>query len=160
MKKMIIALVLICLVVSVCACGGETDAETTVADTAAVTEAADTTEAAVESEAAEVDLSNPDAVVEFGDYEGQQALSKSIQNLEMTGKVVSIDGTFSVLGTSHVIGQSNGNGESVGTVITVEGYEDADYPADGAHVQLVGVVVTEGLTSTISVKPENITVVE
>ena len=51
------------------------------------------------------DLAKVDVEIEYGDYDGMEKLSKSIQNGEMTGKVVKIDGVVMHPGTSYSIGQ-------------------------------------------------------
>ena len=62
------------------------------------------------------DLAKVDVEIEYGDYDGMEKLSKSIQNGEMTGKVVKIDGIVMHPGTSYSIGQANEAGSSkIGT---------------------------------------------
>lgn len=138
MKKLLIALLVVAMVaVSFTACGAEKTDTTPTDNTTPVENNEDTTETPAPTET---------LTVEFGDFEGQQAVSKSIQNLECTGYAVEIEGISSKYGTHYSIGQKNDNGEFTGTT-----YEfDGEYPADGAHVKLVGVVVTEGIVSSIS----------
>ena len=92
------------------------------------------------------DLKNIDETISFGDYDSQYTLSKAIQNGDKLGKVVKIDGTVSHFGKgmSYNIGQkkSEGNG-FIGTSFTIEDADEADYPADGDHVVLTGVVVVD-----------------
>ena len=92
------------------------------------------------------DLKNIDETISFGDYDSQYTLSKAIQNGDKLGKVVKIDGTVSHFGKgmSYNIGQkkSEGNG-FIGTSFTIEDADEADYPDDGDHVVLTGVVVVD-----------------
>ena len=98
------------------------------------------------------DLSKVDETISFGDYDSQYTLSKAIQNGEKLGKVVKIDGTVSHMGKgfSYNIGQkkSEGNG-FIGTTFTIEDGEEADYPADGDHVVLTGIVVADEETGLV-----------
>ena len=94
------------------------------------------------------ELSNAEEAIEFGDYEGMYTLSKSIQNGEMTGKVVQIDGLVQHPGTSYSVVQENEDGSGkIGTVFIIDDATDADYPADGDHIIITGKVVE---TSTLN----------
>lgn len=88
------------------------------------------------------DLAKVDVAVEYGDYDGMEKLSKSIQNGEMTGKVVKIDGVVMHPGTSYSIGQANEAGSSkIGTQFDIVDAAAADYPADKDRVVITGKVV-------------------
>lgn len=89
----------------------------------------------------EEDLAKVDVEIEYGDYDGMEKLSKSIQNGEMTGKVVKIDGIVMHPGTSYSIGQANASGSAkIGTQFEiVDG--TSSYPADKDHVVITGKVV-------------------
>ena len=88
------------------------------------------------------DLANVDVEIEYGDYDGMQKLSKSIQNGEMTGKVVKIDGVVMHPGTSYSIGQANESGSAkIGTQFDIVDAAAIYYPADGDRVVLTGKVV-------------------
>ncbi len=88
------------------------------------------------------DLAKVDVEIEYGDYDGMEKLSKSIQNGEMTGKVVKIDGIVMHPGTSYSIGQANGAGSSkIGTQFDIIDAAAADYPADKDRVVITGKVV-------------------
>ena len=88
------------------------------------------------------DLVKVDVAVEYGDYNGMQELSKAIQNGEMTGKVVKIDGVVMHPGTSYSIGQANEAGSSkIGTQFDIVDAVAADYPADKDRVVITGKVV-------------------
>ena len=98
------------------------------------------------------DLKNVDESVAFGDYDSQFTLSKAIQNGEKLGKVVKIDGTVSHYGKgfSYTVGQKKSDGTGfIGTVFTIEDGEESDYPADGDHVVLTGVVVADEETGLV-----------
>lgn len=88
------------------------------------------------------DLAKVDVTVEYSDYDGMQELSKAIQNGEMTGKVVKIDGIVMHPGTSYSIGQANESGSSkIGTQFDIVDAAAADYPADKDRVVITGKVV-------------------
>ena len=87
------------------------------------------------------DLKNVDETITYGDFDAMKALSKAIQNGEKTGKVVKIDGVISHPGMSYSIAEQSADGTTkIGTIFTIEDGTDADYPADGAHVILTGIV--------------------
>lgn len=137
MKKILIAM-LACgaMALSLTACGGAQPEAPAASETTAESSAAETSSEATESKdpVAPAEIS---VTVDFGDYDAQQALSKSIQNGEMTGQGIEIDG-ISSKGISHYsIGQEDGKGNYVGTTYEMEG----EYPEDGAHVKLTGTVV-------------------
>ena len=88
------------------------------------------------------DLAKVDVEIEYGDYDGMEKLSKSIQNGEMTGKVVKIDGVVMHPGTSYGIGQANESGSAkIGTQFDIVDAAAAYYPADKDHVVITGKVV-------------------
>lgn len=81
-----------------------------------------------------------DASVMYGDYEKMQSLSKSIQNGEMTGKIVSIDGLVNHPGASYSVVQKNADGTTkIGTVFIID--DGTEYPADGTRISIVAKVV-------------------
>ena len=93
------------------------------------------------------DLKNVDETIDFGDYDAQQTLSKAIQNGEKTGKVVKIEGVVSNFGKgmSYNIGQRKTEGNQfIGTSFVIEDGEESDYPKDGDHVVITGIVKAEG----------------
>ena len=96
----------------------------------------------------EDDLKKVDETIDFGDYDAQQTLSKAIQNGEKTGKVVKIEGTVSHFGKgmSFNIGQKKTEGNQfIGTTFVIEDVEgEDDYPKDGDHVVITGIVKAEG----------------
>lgn len=152
MMKKILSIVLTAalmgvLVMSLTACGSKKEPETT---TAAATEekteapAEEETEAPAEEEKAEVPAG--DAItVAFEDFDAQEALSKSIQNMEATGKAVEIEGISRKIGTKYSIGQVK-DGKFIGTNYTFDG----EYPAEDAHIILKGTVVQDGFVCTIT----------
>ena len=88
------------------------------------------------------DLAKVDVEIEYGDYGGMEKLSKSIQNGEMTGKVVKIDGVVMHPGTSYSIGQANESGSAkIGTQFNIVDAAAAYYPADKDRVVITGKVV-------------------
>jgi hypothetical protein len=100
------------------------------------------------------DLKNVDVTIAYGDYEAMESLSKKIQNGEMDGKVVKIDGKVSNFskGMSYNIGERRENGNAfIGTTFTIEDGAEDDYPSDGDQVVITGIVKADdsGLVHTI-----------
>ena len=94
------------------------------------------------SELSAGDLANVDVIIEYGDYDGMQSLAKDIQNGNMVGKVVKINGLVSHPGTSYsVVEESEDGTKKIGTQFVIDNAEGAEYPTDGAHVVLTGKVV-------------------
>ena len=88
------------------------------------------------------DLANVDVTVSYGDYDAMEELSKAIQNGEMVGKVVKIDGIVMHPATTYSIGQANASGSAkIGTQFDIVDAAAAYYPADGDRVVLTGKVV-------------------
>lgn len=88
------------------------------------------------------DLANVDITVAYGDYDAMEELSKAIQNGEMVGKVVKIDGIVMHPATSYSIGQANESGSAkIGTQFDIVDAAAAYYPADGDRVVITGKVV-------------------
>ena len=88
------------------------------------------------------DLAKVDVEIEYGDYDGMEKLSKSIQNGEMTGKVVKIDGVVMHPGTSYSVGQANESGSAkIGTQFDIVDAAAAYYPADKDRVVITGKIV-------------------
>ncbi len=104
------------------------------------------------------DLANVDETVAYGDFDAMQALSKSIQNGEMVGKVVKIDGTVSKPGTSYSIVQANeGDTKKIGTKFVIEGADDSSYPKDGSRVVITGKVIEDSpMSFIIKTVPEKV----
>lgn len=88
------------------------------------------------------DLANVDITVAYGDYDAMEELSKAIQNGEMVGKVVKIDGIVMHPATSYSIGQANESGSAkIGTQFDIVDAAAAYYPADGDRAVITGKVV-------------------
>ena len=100
------------------------------------------------------ELENVDVMVEYGDYDAMYDLSKSIQNGEMVGQVVRIDGDVSHPMSTYSIVQQNADGsQSIGTQFIIDG--DAEYPEDEAHVIITGKVIEkEPMVFVIQTLPE------
>lgn len=153
MKKLIVIVLTLVLVFSLVACGGSEEVQPDTPDSPAVDI---TTDAPA---APEADLSKVDVDIAFGDYDAMQNFMQKVGNFEAEENVVKIDGVVSKLGTSYSIMEEDANGGRLGVTLVVDGWTDADYPADYTRVQILGVVVTEGWNHYISVLPENITIV-
>ena len=109
------------------------------------------------------DLANVDVTIEYGDYDGMQALAKDIQNSRADGTVVQIDGDVShfAQGMSFNIVEHNADrSKQIGTTFVIQGAEESAYPADGTHIKLTGKVVAEGMTHHILTLPEFVEVIE
>lgn len=88
------------------------------------------------------DLQQVSESIVFGDYDGMETLSKKIQNGEMVGEVVYIDGLVSHPGTMYSVVQENPEGtQKIGTRFVIEGLDESSYPEDGVHVIITGKVV-------------------
>ena len=86
------------------------------------------------------ELENVDVVVEYGDYDAMYDLSKSIQNGEMVGKVVKIDGDVSHPMSTYSIVQHNADGsQSIGTQFVIDG--NVEYPDDDDRAVIIGKVI-------------------
>lgn len=115
----------------------------------------------VEEGIKDMDFSKIDVSVEYGDYDSMFAQSKAIQNGEMLGKVVKIDGVVSHPMNNYSIGQEDANGSFVGTVFVIEGIEDDDYPEDGDRVVITGEVVEQSpMYFVIRTMPQYVEVME
>ena len=101
------------------------------------------------------DLSNIDVTVGYGDYDVMFAQSKAIQNGEMVGQVIRIDGIVSHPMSKYSIGQKGDNGQFIGTEFIIEGADESEYPNDGEHVVITGEVVEkEPLYFVIKTTPQ------
>ncbi len=108
-----------------------------------------------------VDYSNVDVSVEYGDYDTMYTHAKAIQNGEMTGKIVKIDGIVSHPLSKYSIVEAGTGGNKIGTEFVIEGAEESDYPKDGDHVIITGEVIEkEPLYFVIKTTPKYVEIVE
>ena len=92
-----------------------------------------------------VEYNSVDESIALGDYEGMQKLSKSIQNGEMVGKIVKINGLVSHPMSTYSVVQANADGsQKIGTQFIIDGASDTDYPQDGDEIVITGEVVENG----------------
>ena len=92
-----------------------------------------------------VEYNSVDESIALGDYEGMQNLSKSIQNGEMVGKIVKINGLVSHPMSTYSVVQANADGsQKIGTQFIIDGASDTDYPQDGDEIVITGEVVENG----------------
>ena len=98
------------------------------------------TEAPTET-AAEADYNNPSIVVEFGDYDGINKLGKDLQNFAVEeGTVIKVTGLISRDFKDPSINERNSDDTgSMGITMFLDGMDEADYPEDGAKVEVVGI---------------------
>jgi hypothetical protein len=106
---------------------------------------------------AEIEYYGVDEMIEFGDFDGMEKLSKRIQNGEVTGKVVKIEGFVSHPMDTYSIVQVNSDGlQKVGTQFIMDS-DEASYPADGDHIIITGEVIEkEPMIFVIKTTPNNI----
>ena len=97
---------------------------------------------------------NVDVSIEFGDYAGMEKLSKAIQNGEMTGKIVKIEGTVSHPMTKYSVVQANSDGsKKIGTEFIINGSDN--YPKDNDRIVITGKIIEkEPLYYVIETIPE------
>lgn len=85
--------------------------------------------------------SDIDVVIDFGDYEAMETQAKAIQDGEMLGAVVQIDGIVSHPMNKYSIVEENESGSKIGTEFIIEGVDESEYPQDGERVIITGEVV-------------------
>ena len=103
-----------------------------------------------------------DQDIPFGSFEEMQDLSKSIQNGEITGQIVRIEGLVSHPMTKYSIVQVSEDGsQKIGTEFEIEGLDESEYPEDGARVVITGEVVEkEPLYFVIRTNPQYVIAVD
>ena len=85
-----------------------------------------------------------DKTIMYGEFEEMEALSKAIQNGEMVGKIVKIDGLVSHPMSTYSVVQPNETGsQKIGTKFVITDVDEADYPNDGDRVVITGEIVEE-----------------
>ena len=160
-KVIALLLVAVMLTAALAACGESTPTGTTPAGSgASKTEAArtdtnagmnsDTNAATGSTETAAqgyldvtgIDFTNPSIVIAYDDYDGMQDLAKKMQNFEIPADtVVEINGEVGASMMTHSIVVPNADGsQRIGTTFEVVGGNDADIPADGTQIHIIGVV--------------------
>ena len=87
------------------------------------------------------EFSHIDVMVGYEDYDMMLEQSKAIQNGEMLGKVIQIDGIVSHPMKNYSIGQKDENGSFIGTEFVIEDASEENYPIDGDHVVITGEVI-------------------
>ena len=87
-----------------------------------------------------VDFSAPDIKVTYGDYDKMMETSKSIQNYELEGVVVEIDGIFKKNMSPSIQMPNADNSQSIGTTMELVGFSDSDYPKNDTKIHIVGIV--------------------
>lgn len=109
----------------------------------------------------QADYSEPDVIVEYGDYDMMRVQSKAIQNGEMLGKTIRVEGIVSHPMTTYSIVQENEDGSKIGTEFVIEGLDEDGYPQDGERVVISGEVAEKStLYYVIKTRPEFVEVVE
>ena len=107
------------------------------------------------------DYSMIDEIIGFGDYGAMEIQAKSIQNGEMTGKIVQIDGIVSHPMSKYSIVEEDENGNGIGTEFVIEGVDEDGYPQDGDHIIITGEIIEkEPLYFVIKTTPEYVSILE
>ncbi len=110
---------------------------------------------------AQNNYSKIDTTVEYGDYDTMYTIAKSIQNGEMVGKVVRIDGVVSHPMNKYSIVEADGKGGTIGTEFEIDGVSEEAYPNDGSRVIITGEVVEKSpMYFIIKTSPEYVEIVE
>ena len=140
MKKIALILAAALLTAGLAACGGGNSGNNSGNDTPAATSSS--TAAAPEA-TADVDLSNPEIVVEFGDFDGIQALMKKMSNMEVKeGTVIKITGIYQKDTSTPAIMEANAEGTTkLGLSLYLP--EGVETPANGTKVEAIG-IATKG----------------
>lgn len=144
MKRKITAAILT-LSILLAACGGSSGGSSSGGTGTAVASASvsssSVTETAESSAPAEADLSNPEIVVEFGDFEGIQALMKQMGNFEVAeGTVIRITGLYYHQTSTPSIMEENEAGDTrLGLNMYLE--EGIEEPAEKTKVEATGTAV-------------------
>ena len=108
----------------------------------------------------EADFSDVDVSVGFGDYDVMYAQAQAIQNGEMLGKIIQVDGIVSHPMSKYSIVEEDENGSKIGTEFIIEGVDESGYPQDGDHVIITGEVVEkEPLYYVIKTSPQYVEIV-
>jgi len=85
-----------------------------------------------------------DETVTYGDYDSMEILSKKIQNGEMVGKVVKVEGLVShPMSTFSVVEPNEDGSQKIGTKFVITGADEADYPKDGDRIVITGEIIEE-----------------
>lgn len=139
MKKLTVIIMVIIMTVSMVACsgkGGETPD-----NNSSISSQSGNSSSNESSSGANIDLSNPSVVVEFGDFDAIEKLAKDMQNFAVEeNTVIKITGLYSCPGTTPSIVEENGTEKTkVGISMFLE--DGIEKPADGAKIEAVGVAV-------------------
>lgn len=102
-----------------------------------------------------MDLSEVDASIDFGDYDAMYKQAKAIQDGDLLGAVIKIDGIVSHPMSKYSIVEKDENGSAIGTEFIIEGIEESDYPQDGDRIIITGQVIEkEPLYFVIATTPQ------
>ena len=114
------------------------------------TTAATTAETTVEATTG--DISNPSVIIRLGDVEPMSEFVKSVENGEMDGVAVMIEGVAEKFGSDYsIMEKDEESGESYGVTYVVADFEDGDYPEDGEKIWITGIVTVDGYARVINV---------
>lgn len=104
---------------------------------------------------------NIEVSVDYEDYESMKTFAQAVQNGELTGKTVQVDGIISHPANKYSIVERAEDGTTIGTEFIIEGIEEGDYPQDGDHVVITGEIVEkEPLYFIIKTSPQYVETVE
>ena len=96
-----------------------------------------------------------DKSIDFGDYDAMYEQAKAIQNGDILGAVIKIDGIVSHPMSKYSIVEKDENGSAIGTEFIIEGIEESEYPQDGDRIIITGQVIEkEPLYFVIATTPQ------
>jgi hypothetical protein len=104
-----------------------------------------------------VDYSKVDVNVAFGDTNSINEIASNMWFGNYDGQVVKVEGYAEHLGSNWSIMEDKGDGSKIGFNFVLVGSED--YPVDGSHVELLGVIAPGGTMEgarVLYVLPENV----
>lgn len=104
-----------------------------------------------------VDYSKVDMTIAFGDTNSINEIASNMWFGNYDGQVVKVEGYAEHLGSNWSIMEDNGDGSKIGFDFVLVGSED--YPVDGSHVELLGVIAPGGTmegSRVLYVLPENV----
>ena len=160
MKKYTIIIAGSIMALSLGACGGSSTSSKSEATTTTTTASSSTATTSAATTTNTPDLSNPDIIIEFGDYDGITALGKKLQNFEVSeGTVIKVTGLYEKNTSTPSIMEANEAGDKkMGfSMYLADGIEE---PANDTKIEAVGVVEIGQYNMEFHIPEEGFTVLE
>jgi len=160
MKK-IIALAAACVMaLSLAACGGSGNSGSGSGSSGGTAEASSAGTDSQGGTTAGVDLSNPEIVIEFGDFDGIQVLMKQMSNMEIKeGTVIKITGIYQKDTSTPSVMEANEEGNTkLGLLMYLP--EGVELPSNGTKVEAIGIAQKGTYVMEFHVLAEGFTVLE